>query len=1714
MNWLTRIIAVFLVALLIPLTPTWAAVEDLSVSNYQFVSKTRVSRSNYDYTYRITLANAGGALENVVATVASSSSRTVITDGEVTAGNISSGDTPSSDTFTFRQNRRYRFNPGALSWSFTADEPEPQPSNPPTITSTPVTTGSINQPYSYGVTATDPDLGDMLTYSLMQAPSGMSIDSNSGVISWLPVTTGPADVDLIVTDSGGLTDRQIYLLRVNGGDNDQPPTLAPIADQNTVAGQGIMLFAVGSDPESEVLRYGLSNAPTGMGINTGSGELAWTPALDQSGSFSATVTVTDPGGLSDSTSFNINVLDETPNNPPQIDAVADIYVDPLSSVQLNLTAADADPSDILAFALSGAPQALQFDSRTGSINWIPSPEDAGTLSLTATVTDSFGDSDNTTFSIIVANSPAAPVAVDDAYAIDRNDVLDIPVDGVLENDSDANNDLLSTIKTADVTRGSLDSFPGDGSLIYTPPVQPPITVGFDRQCNAEPDVVSRSGSFAVGDVDGDGDTEIVGIRIIGGSKGSMWIIDGTTCATEFPPTSVRRFASESKPALLDIDGDGDLEIIAPADRALGSTVVSNLLMAVHHDNSLAWPGNNINGTSESLSHDVFSWRRAGVTLADLDGDGSVEILMAYVFQVQSVWRTGIAAYNSADGTLLWEYDGQPFRALQNSTRAPLLHVIDLDLDGTREIIIGQSVVDHNGQLEFLLPIVPRSGRIDLTALAFANFDTDPFPEILVRDKQHHYLFNHDGSLIWRTDVLTNTNSQITIADLDGDGAPEFAYFTRFGVSNGFGEGFLIAYDTDGTLMWSHENDPALHQNSSMLGASTAAVSAFDFDADGDDDLFYAGFPILGTGQGGPNNGIYIIDGFDGSVMAFDHIENGNHNVEADLRLTLADVDGDGAAEMIYGSQSLNNLPVRVLQGLPNNPWPPTRAVYNQHNYQPTQVNGDSSIPDQPRPHWLIPGLNSYRAHPVVPGEDPGATDQFKYVASDDTATSNEATVTIAITNVNSPTLVSQPLLGASPGFAYEYGLLATDADFGDEFTFTLVDAPAGMTVNSFGIIDWIPSNGTLGNQRVQVVVTDSDGNTDEQSFTINVMPPVTVPDIIGDDETGASNTLQGVGLAVGSITQSFSLTVPAGDVISQSVIGGDETAAGAFIDFVVSLGPQPIFVPTLTDLSLAAAQSQLDSIGLNLGAVSYSNSDTVPMGLVLTQSTQAGQQVDVGAAIVVVLSSGPAIQLALDQPMVSSGDTLPVSITVFDNNGVAMNPQPAVTLSLNFDPGAVSGTLPVAGATQISTAADTSGAYTLIVDAGAFGSTQANFIVRKGLAGDDYYGPIAELANTIDDAQSVYTELVTAVADNNLAQIQALGAQLVALRGSIDLEILAGRTPFAPETGFIPSAQQATDAGFPSSFTERDTLPAIFKTLELAINDNRVFLERLDPNRGRDDDVRARSLNDQLTAGVAALGFNRSVGAQVQFQAQYYVLLSRLIPELIVADLDRGIAILTDAGLLAANLRNEQLEHYASMTPQAFYADTRDVLFTLGGVMSASSIRMTIIKNLYVPIIKQVTSSVAVMKKANALIEQRGAESLEGIITAASLSFHFFNVENSVIEVVGLSDDARAFEIKVIGPDKYEAILDILTGGPKPSPKALKKLIDDTTKGVGEQVGIGTELMRGCILTLDPQCSQVIVGFGFPVVHTSGGFPGGVLVMLEDISYGRLFLGVYAFFPN
>ena len=86
----------------------------------------------------------------------------------------------------------------------------------PTITSTPVTSATEDAFYSYDVNASDPDVGDTLTFSLDTSPVGMSINSSSGLIAWTPTTgqIGNQSVTVRVEDASGASDMQSFLITV------------------------------------------------------------------------------------------------------------------------------------------------------------------------------------------------------------------------------------------------------------------------------------------------------------------------------------------------------------------------------------------------------------------------------------------------------------------------------------------------------------------------------------------------------------------------------------------------------------------------------------------------------------------------------------------------------------------------------------------------------------------------------------------------------------------------------------------------------------------------------------------------------------------------------------------------------------------------------------------------------------------------------------------------------------------------------------------------------------------------------------------------------------------------------------------------------------------------------------------------------------------------------------------------------------------------------------------------------------------------------------------------------------------------------------------------------------------------------------------------------------------------------------------------------------
>ncbi len=691
-------------------------------------------------------------------------------------------------------------------------------------------------------------------------------------------------------------------------------------------------------------------------------------------------------------------------------------------------------------------------------------------------------------------------------------------------------------------------------------VSDPHRVYTQTQCELPfngPRPTMTNGTVAVGDVDNDGDIELVGMSWITNTfTGEFFILNAEDCSVQLPASPLVQVAAVggvrvgSHLGLLDIDGDGDLELIAHRLREPnGGFDPTPSLVAAHHDGTLAWPGN---GGSEPTGRTYigYSEPNSGPTFADLDDDGTVEILVPWNAGGcgASVSCSGVTVYNSADGSLKWEYQAEPKRDGVNNQP---IAVVDLDLDGTMEVIVHNHVVSHDGEFEFRLPIrdafstTPGQGLYLHTAVA--NFDDDPYPEIVGRSRDWTYLFEHDGTLAWEIARETPSTSAISVADFDGDGQVEFGWMD--GDYSVFSSGlprYLAVFDTDGTPLWSHANRDRFQEPSGFAGGARQGVTAFDANADGAYDLVVH----LNAENG---NGLYIFSGRDGSLLEFMPVDR---YAPFHRFPTIADVDGDGEAEIVTSFNTGLRGTVRVIGGTEAKPLPPAPQVRTQWIFHEGYADADGDVLSNPTPHWLRPELNGWNLIKRAPDPLAGTTDAFTYQVSDGQRTSNIATVTFDVQPAGTPpAFLSEPDTLTTVGFPYEYAARVVDLDAGDTVSLSLAAAPAGMTLSSTGRLNWTPD--AVGEYAVSLIASDTIGFSTVQSYTLVVGEPVVVPDVVGQSEAAAGTSLTGANLVVGSSVAVTHPSVPAGSVSSQAPPAGSVAEFGAQVDLVVSTGPAP-----------------------------------------------------------------------------------------------------------------------------------------------------------------------------------------------------------------------------------------------------------------------------------------------------------------------------------------------------------------------------------------------------------------------------------------------------------------------------------------------------------------------------------------------------------------------------
>jgi len=415
---------------------------------------------------------------------------------------------------------------------------------------------------------------------------------------------------------------------------------------------------------------------------------------------------------------------------------------------------------------------------------------------------------------------------------------------------------------------------------------------------------------AVADVDADGTPDIAVItydpgllRLISGTGEHLWTAGSTD-----------GLQGQGGVAIADLDADGDLEIVA--------TTTNLELVAYDHTGSRIWKSESFADGGWFSDGGALNTYCSTPAVADMDGDGWPEVVAGAVIvdgrngNTLGVGTQGIGAPDGQVGT----------------TSFP----VDIDLDGTMEVVTGNAFYGRDGSLKNL-------GNDGDGYVAVADFDGDPEGELVVVRDGSVTVYHHDFTRLWGPVALGSSwGGPPTVADFDGDGEAEI------GVA---GVSVYTVLDTDGSVLWTRSTQDA---TSGVTGSSV-----FDFEGDGVAEIVYADETTL-----------WVFSGPDGAVK----LDSTEHASNTWLEYpVIADVDGDGQAEIVVGHnpyQGGKTFYGLTVFGDADSSWTGTRDLWNQHAYHITNVNEDGSIPREADTNW--DAYNNFRSGDLHAGQGSAA----------------------------------------------------------------------------------------------------------------------------------------------------------------------------------------------------------------------------------------------------------------------------------------------------------------------------------------------------------------------------------------------------------------------------------------------------------------------------------------------------------------------------------------------------------------------------------------------------------------------------------------------------------------------------------------------------------------------------------------------------------------------
>jgi hypothetical protein len=426
--------------------------------------------------------------------------------------------------------------------------------------------------------------------------------------------------------------------------------------------------------------------------------------------------------------------------------------------------------------------------------------------------------------------------------------------------------------------------------------------------NPQPNLIDGfAGSFASGDIDGDGDPDLLIAGQNTGANTALYFNDGNGSFTEDLNSSLPE-ATNGVTIFEDLDMDGDLDLFFSGN-AIGIGPFAHIYL-----------NNGLGVFTQQSNPAIPQFLGGGATIGDVDNDGDLDILISTLDSNNNF----IADIYINNGTAIFTAKGSTvFTAVKFSS----LKFIDVENDGDLDAIIAGEL--PNGNSSTVLYINDGAGnysvdnasvfeQIKADDIDIADTDNDGDFDILMSGSSDNFaantlLYINDGN--GQFTALSSTSLQQTfagsneIADLDNDGDQDIIIIGS--QDGGLPNIFNIVYENIGNNQFI--------ESDTIGGEYIAASMVDDFNGDGLLDVVIQGFVdktnlYWNTTQSLSNNEFET----DSLITVYPNPSNGNFIINTldnnELKIRIYDVSG----KLVYQQDSLlklNNINLDIANGL-------------------------------------------------------------------------------------------------------------------------------------------------------------------------------------------------------------------------------------------------------------------------------------------------------------------------------------------------------------------------------------------------------------------------------------------------------------------------------------------------------------------------------------------------------------------------------------------------------------------------------------------------------------------------------------------------------------------------------------------------------------------------------------------------------------------------------